>query len=83
LLQYKDDENSLRAKITDFGWSQQKSVKFDSIRGPYRVLAPESIINSIYNEKTDVWSFGILIYCLLTYQRKLSQNFHLWQKKIS
>eukprot|EP00029_Vermamoeba_vermiformis_P012216 TRINITY_DN7031_c0_g1_i1.p1 TRINITY_DN7031_c0_g1~~TRINITY_DN7031_c0_g1_i1.p1 ORF type:complete len:173 (+),score=22.14 TRINITY_DN7031_c0_g1_i1:448-966(+) len=70
ILLYKDtDSNAIRAKITDFGWSQQKSATFSAIHGPYRILSPESIKDRIFDEKTDVWSFGILIYSLLTYQR--------------
>jgi c-src tyrosine kinase len=73
ILLYRDDNNNaLRAKITDFGWSQQKLTKDSAINGPYRILSPESIKEAIFNEKTDMWSFGILLYSLLTYERPYS-----------
>lgn len=35
-----------------------------NIGSPY-YMAPEAFINNIYGSKTDVWSFGIIIYELL------------------
>jgi len=36
--------------------------KTKRIIGPFRWMAPESIAAQIYSKKTDVWTFGILVY---------------------
>jgi predicted Ser/Thr protein kinase len=54
-------------KITDFGMSrlleddkQRGTTK--SELGPIRWMAPESLKNKEYSNKSDIWSFGILTY---------------------
>jgi serine/threonine protein kinase len=52
-------------KISDFGMSRrvkevQQHSQTKTTLGPLRWMAPESLKKLIYNEKTDVWSFGIL-----------------------
>jgi serine/threonine protein kinase len=60
------DEN-LNPKISDFGLSRTL-LSFDSIGktksnvGPIRHMAPESISDRIYSNKSDVWSFGVVLY---------------------
>jgi predicted Ser/Thr protein kinase len=53
-------------KITDFGMSKVISSGKQSEQtaeiGPVRWMAPESIATKCYSKKTDVWSFGILVY---------------------
>ena len=34
--------------------------------GPLRWMAPESLENKTYSKKTDVWSFGVIVFELLT-----------------
>jgi serine/threonine protein kinase len=58
-------------KISDFGMSRllkeasQKGQTKNNI-GPIRWMAPESLRDLTYSTKSDVWSFGILMYEVLT-----------------
>ncbi|XP_072022146.1 uncharacterized protein [Amphiura filiformis] len=58
-------------KLSDFGLARdmetkhQYEMKSDS-RVPVRWLAPESIKDNKYSIKTDVWSFGIVLWELVT-----------------
>ncbi|KAF4524846.1 hypothetical protein B566_EDAN014697 [Ephemera danica] len=55
-------------KISDFGTCRQwndKSTKM-SFAGTVSWMAPEVIRNEICNEKVDVWSYGVLLWELLT-----------------
>eukprot|EP00027_Filamoeba_sp_ATCC50430_P003991 CAMPEP_0168564304 /NCGR_PEP_ID=MMETSP0413-20121227/13170_1 /TAXON_ID=136452 /ORGANISM="Filamoeba nolandi, Strain NC-AS-23-1" /LENGTH=949 /DNA_ID=CAMNT_0008595959 /DNA_START=88 /DNA_END=2934 /DNA_ORIENTATION=- len=63
----------LGAKVSDFGMSR---VAFDNITnktisevGPIRWMAPEAMKRKVYNYKTDVWSYGVVLYEIMT--RKL------------
>lgn len=56
-------------KVSDFGLSKiedtyqiQPDTQF-----PVRWTAPEAISHKVYTIKSDIWSFGILIYEILTY----------------
>eukprot|EP00347_Sterkiella_histriomuscorum_P023969 403332760 len=55
-------------KVIDFGTAQ--SFKPDQgmhqIIGTVFYMAPEIILSSKYNEKCDLWSLGVILYCLLT-----------------
>ena len=67
------------AKIADFGLSriiasgdyeQKKLSKYDS-KFPVRFTAPETVINPAYQStEGDVWSFGLLIYEILSYGKR-------------
>eukprot|EP00029_Vermamoeba_vermiformis_P013186 TRINITY_DN80_c0_g1_i2.p2 TRINITY_DN80_c0_g1~~TRINITY_DN80_c0_g1_i2.p2 ORF type:complete len:259 (+),score=17.43 TRINITY_DN80_c0_g1_i2:1827-2603(+) len=59
--------NSGEAKISDFGLSRKikeetQVGKTASVVGPLRWMAPESLANQTYSKKSDVWSFGIVLY---------------------
>ncbi|CAD5235480.1 unnamed protein product [Bursaphelenchus xylophilus] len=49
-------------KISDFGMSDERKLlqddKLDKV--PVKWLAPETMQNKIYSNKTDVWSYGIM-----------------------
>ncbi|XP_028407243.1 fibroblast growth factor receptor 2-like [Dendronephthya gigantea] len=59
------------AKVGDFGlardiYKYQEYLKKSSGLVPLKWMAIESIRDSIYTEKTDMWSFGILLWELFT-----------------
>jgi hypothetical protein len=54
-------------KISDFGMSrvltrEDEEGKTKTNIGPIRWMAPESIANRIYSKKSDIWSFGIVVW---------------------
>ena len=59
------------AKIADLGVSRQVSrntAMLDTFIGTPLYLSPELVDNKPYNEKTDIWSLGVILYelCALT-----------------
>jgi len=66
------DHNKM-CKVADFGLS--RSVRDTAgemyeqrVKGalPIRWMAPESLIQSVFTQKSDVWSFGILVWEIIT-----------------
>eukprot|EP01119_Soliformovum_irregulare_P012216 TRINITY_DN315_c0_g1_i6.p1 TRINITY_DN315_c0_g1~~TRINITY_DN315_c0_g1_i6.p1 ORF type:complete len:437 (-),score=120.67 TRINITY_DN315_c0_g1_i6:295-1605(-) len=60
-------------KVADFGMSRlvgEDGGDYLSSNnfGPIKWMSPESIMNRVFNEKSDVWSFGVLILEILTKQ---------------
>jgi len=55
-------------KLSDFGLARLLSDVSDltSQTGTYRWMAPEVIRNAQYNEKADIYSFGVLLWELIT-----------------
>jgi len=59
---------SLDVKVSDFGMSkilensEIDGQKTNSTIGPIRWMAPEFITEKLYSTKSDVWSFGVVIY---------------------
>lgn len=69
------DHNKL-CKIADFGMSRFANEDGEVIETrhgrnalPIRWMAPESLIYSLFTTKTDVWSFGILMWEIVTLGR--------------
>ncbi|KAF7218865.1 mitogen-activated protein kinase kinase kinase 10 [Nothobranchius furzeri] len=62
-----DDLSGKTLKITDFGlareWHQTTKM---SAAGTYAWMAPEVIKHSLFSKSSDVWSFGVLLWELLT-----------------
>lgn len=61
-----NDSQDADVKIVGFTHSQKKSFKdsFDISNLQYEFLSPELLEND-YDEKTDIWSAGIIVYLLL------------------
>jgi serine/threonine protein kinase len=55
-------------KLTDFGLARelQKSTNEITAAGTYSHMPPEVIKSSVYSKASDVWSFGVLLWELLT-----------------
>jgi serine/threonine protein kinase len=64
-------DSTRRAKIADFGMSRDTesgTAYYNSRSGavPVRWSAPEALEEQKFSEKSDVWSFGVLLYELWT-----------------
>lgn len=63
--------NDLQVKIADFGLARFIKDDFylrrSNVKFPVKWTAPEALINNLYTSKSDVWSFGILLYEIFTY----------------
>uniref|UniRef100_H3AIR1 Mitogen-activated protein kinase kinase kinase n=1 Tax=Latimeria chalumnae TaxID=7897 RepID=H3AIR1_LATCH len=62
-----EDLNNKILKITDFGLAREwhKTTKM-SAAGTYAWMAPEVIRSSMFSKSSDVWSYGVLLWELLT-----------------
>ncbi|WCJ43134.1 Wall-associated kinase family protein [Euphorbia peplus] len=71
------DENSA-AKLSDFSLCvsipEGESYVEDIVAGTVGVIAPESLETGFFNEKNDVYSFGVLLLVLLTGQRSFDDS---------
>jgi len=63
---YTNDDN-ITVKITDFGLSKTlgKLENLNEIGGTFLFVAPEIIHKKAYNNKIDIWSFGITVYYIV------------------
>ncbi|RMZ95429.1 proto-oncogene tyrosine- kinase ROS-like [Brachionus plicatilis] len=70
------ETNNLTVKLADFGLARElytshkreyyKQVKDVHKLLPIRWMAPESLSDGVYTTKTDVWSFGIVVWEIIT-----------------
>lgn len=62
--------SNFEPKIADFGLSVQTAANATQesgfFRGPYKWMAPESLANNQFSIKSDVWSFGVTLWEILT-----------------
>jgi serine/threonine protein kinase len=65
-------DSNLCVKIANFGLSRDiyerdyYRGKNQNLRLPVKWMSPESMERQIYNSKTDVWSYGVLVWELMT-----------------
>lgn len=67
---------SFRVKLGDFGMAHElyssrikdyyKQVNSINKLLPIRWMSPESICDGVYSSKSDVWSFGVIVWEVLT-----------------
>ncbi|KGL77365.1 Mitogen-activated protein kinase kinase kinase MLK4, partial [Tinamus guttatus] len=62
-----DDISNKTLKITDFGLAREwhRTTKM-SAAGTYAWMAPEVIKSSLFSKGSDIWSYGVLLWELLT-----------------
>uniref|UniRef100_A0A8C4QNU5 Si:ch73-340m8.2 n=1 Tax=Eptatretus burgeri TaxID=7764 RepID=A0A8C4QNU5_EPTBU len=67
----KKEYGQLTCKVADFGLSRiVEDGRFYQIKGtclPVRWMAPEVLVQEMYSKKSDVWSFGVLLYEIYTF----------------
>ena len=66
IINNKQIDENWTVKVADFGLSRAKAKNTMTATGTPQWSAPEVIRKEIYSEKADVYSYGVIIYELLT-----------------
>jgi c-src tyrosine kinase len=59
----------MTAKVSDFGLAREGVTRSDSQKLPVKWTAPEALKQNKFSNKSDVWSFGILLWEIYSYAR--------------
>ncbi|XP_077488496.1 hepatocyte growth factor receptor-like isoform X2 [Amblyomma americanum] len=74
----------LVVRVADFGFSRDVYEKqyyrklMDGTKLPLRWMAPESVEKGIYNYKTDVWAYGVLLWEVMTWGETPYSSMEPW-----
>mmetsp|Transcript_8588 Transcript_8588/g.35801 ORF Transcript_8588/g.35801 Transcript_8588/m.35801 type:complete len:850 (+) Transcript_8588:147-2696(+) len=67
------DNHSLQVKVSDFGLARTAKSKSGAVVGTRRYMAPEMMQRQPINEKADIYSYGVLLWQILTRKRPFAQ----------